>query len=132
LENSKKITLPSGAELLITLAPFSDSKALYQAILEEVKSMQLHSTQEIDVNLFKDLFCAGFSSKKIEAALYKCFERCLYGDLKINADSFEKAEARQDYMKVCVEVAKENVLPFVKGLSVEFSTVFQAIVGDLK
>lgn len=131
MENSKIVKLPSGAELRITLAPFADSKALYQAVLEELKSLKLNEEDDIGANLIKDLFCVGFSSKKIESALNKCFERVTYNDLKISSDTWEPIEARDDYMKACMEVAKENILPFVKSLSVEFSHVFPMIVSDL-
>lgn len=120
MSDVKKIGLPSGAELAISLAPFADSKALYQAVLEELKSVSIDPDQEIDVNLFKDLFCVGFSSKKIESALLKCIDRCTYDGKKIDKDTFEPVGARGDYMKVCIEVVKENILPFVKDLSAEY------------
>jgi hypothetical protein len=124
---SKIVLLPSGAELTITLAPFKDGKALYQAVLEEVKSLTLDPDANVDVNLWKDLFCTGFSSKKIDAALDACFKRVLYNKLRVDDNTWEPASARQDYMQSCIEVAKENLAPFVKGLSAEFLTVFQAL-----
>lgn len=108
--------LPSGAELRITLAPFSDSKALYQAFLEEIKGLKVESSTEIDTNFIKDIFCVGLASKKLEVALWKCMERALYNNLKITEATFEPVEARQDYMLVCFEVAKENIAPFTKTL----------------
>jgi hypothetical protein len=108
--------LPSGAELRITLAPFSDSKALYQAFLEEIKGLKVESSTEIDTNFIKDIFCVGLASKKFEVALWKCMERALYNNLKITENTFEPVEARQDYMLVCFEVAKENIAPFTKTL----------------
>lgn len=130
MSNSKKVGLPSGAELVITPAPFADAKALYQAVLEELKSLKLNPQDDVDVNLLKDLICAGFGSKKIELALSKCFQRATYNGLKVTDDTWEPVEARQDYLQACLEVAKENLLPFVKSLSAEFSTVFRAITGD--
>lgn len=125
------LQLPSGAELEIQLAPFADAKALYQAVLEELKSIQVRDETEIDLGLVKDLFCVGFSSKKVEAALEKCFKKCLYNKLPITADTWEPAEARGDYLKVCVEVAKENIAPFVKSLSAEFSQIREILRSDL-
>lgn len=116
---SKEFELPSGALLKIQLAPFADSKALYQAVLEEMKDIQLNSSDEL-FNLFKDAACAGFSSKKIEAALEVCFKRCLYNDLKIDRNTFEPEEARQDFVHVCIYVAQENIMPFLKSLSAQF------------
>ncbi len=115
--------LPSGATLKIQPASFAVSKALYQALLRELKSVQVNTTVEVG-NFFKDLFCVGFASADIEACLWECFKRCTYnsgkGDLKIDEQTFEPVACRDDYMKVCVEVAKENVLPFGKSLYAEY------------
>lgn len=127
----KEITLPSGAILKVNLAPFPDSKALYQAILEELRTVSVNDEDEIGINLIKDLFCTGFSSKKVDTALSKCVARCLYKGEKITNESFEPAEARQDYMKVLIEVTKENILPFVKSLSAEFSLARSLLRSDL-
>lgn len=113
---AEPIKLPSGAELRITLAPFAASKALYQAVLEEVKFLQLTSSTEVDFSLLKDLICVGFSSRKIEQALEECMKRCLYNGMKITADTFENEDARQDYLQVCFEVGKANIEPFLKAL----------------
>lgn len=124
----KEIKLPSGAELKIGLAPFSDSKALYQSVLEEAKSLRLDPAAEVDVNLFKDLFCAGLSSKKIEMSLKECLKKCLYNGLKIDPDkTFEPVEAREDYFQVCFEVAQENIAPFTKNLLQQYSAIFQKL-----
>lgn len=126
----REVKLPSGATLKVAPASFSESKALYQAILEEVKSVSIERTAELG-NIFKDIFCVGFSSKKIESCLWTCFQRCVYnsgsGDLKIDSDTFEPIAARQDYTKVCMEVAKENILPFAKSLYAEYLTVLSTI-----
>lgn len=119
--------LPSGAVLKITLAPFAEAKALYQACLEEVKGLRVDPKEEMDVNLFKDLFCVGLSSKKIEAALAPCLKRALYNDLKIDDATFEPVEARQDYIVACFEIAKENIAPFAKSLYAEFSPLLAKI-----
>ena len=131
MNGPKEFTLPSGAVLQVNLAPFADSKALYQAVLEEVRGISINDDQDIGVNLIKDLFCTGFSSKKIEATLEKCLARCLYKGERITKDSFEDAEARGDYMKVLIEVTKENILPFVKSLSAEFSLAKALLQSDL-
>lgn len=118
----KEIKLPSGAVLKITLAPFSDSKALYQAILEELKQIQMFGVDM--TNVFKDIACVAFSSKKIELCLETCFKRCTYdfgkGDFKIDSQTFESAENRGDYVAACTAVIEENIMPFMKSLYVEF------------
>lgn len=117
----KEVTLPSKRILKISLAPFRDSRDLYQAVLEEAKGLKLDPNADVDVNLYKDLFCTAFSSKKIELALWKCVTRAVIDDLKISEDTFEKIEHRDDYMTTLMEVAKENLLPFMKSLYAEWS-----------
>jgi hypothetical protein len=74
--------------------------------------------------LYKDLFCVGFASPEIEGSIWECMKRCTLntgaGDLKIDADTFEPVARRDDYVKVCVEVVRENVLPFFKSLYAEY------------
>jgi len=122
--------LPSGGTLKIEIAPFSDAKALYQAVLEELKGVHIGAKDEV-ANLFKDVACIGFSSKKIEAALEQCFKRCTVdygqGDLKIDGSTFEPVERRDDYLVVCMNVAKENILPFGKSLYAEYKAFLSMI-----
>ena len=125
------LILPSGAKLDITLSPFTISRALYQAILEEGKLLKIDAKTEIDVNFYKDLFCSGLSSKKIEACLEECMKRVAYNGRKIDGETFEPIEARGDYMTVCFEVAKRNVLPFMKNLSQQWSLILDKLKSSL-
>lgn len=114
-------TMLSGAKLRIQLAPFAVSKALYQAVLSEVRNLEVSTIGDLEVLLLK-AFSLGFSSQRIENALWACFERCTYNGAKIDKDTFEPVAARADYMKVCVEVAKANIHPFMSGLFVAWKT----------
>lgn len=129
----KEVKLPSGAVLKITLSPFKNAKALYQAILKEARGLDVGSKTEI-ATLYKELFCIGFSSEEIEKALWVCLDRCTYnngkGDLRITEDTFEEVSARGDYMNVCMEVAKENVFPFVKSLYAEYQRILAMTEKD--
>lgn len=123
--------LPSGAELVITVAPFAEAKALYQAFLKELKVLKFDPKTEMDVNFFKDMFCAALSSKEIENALDVCMKRATYNGLKIDKDTFEPVEARDDYFAVCFEIAKENVLPFTKSLYAQYSPILEKVRSNL-
>lgn len=132
----KEVKLPSGATLLVNAAPFSESKALWQASMAELRSIQASSSMDMG-NFYKDVFCAGFSSPAIDAALAKCLARCAYRgadgkDLKIDADTFDPVERRQDYVTVVAEVAKENLGPFVKSLYAQYQLALtaMAIIGS--
>ncbi len=108
--------LDSGKLLKITPAPFSDSKAVYQALLKEIKTLKLDADADIDVNLYKDLFCVALGSDELEKAIWKCMERCIYDGHKITHDTFEDVSAREDYLEVLLVVGKSNVEPFMKAL----------------
>ena len=127
-----EVKLKSGNTLSIGLVSFEDAKNLYQVILDEAKLSKLNSMDEV-TNAFKDIFCTGFSSKKIEAALWVCFKKCIYtdkrGPLKIDKDTFEDVDARADYIEICICVAKEVTDPFVKGLYAEFMKLLGMITG---
>ena len=116
----REVKLPSGAKLTVQPAPFAEAKELYQCILGELKGIEIHTNMQMG-NVFKDMFCVGFSSPVIEECLWKCFPRCLYNGLKIDKETFENPETWQDYMQVCIEVAKENTSPFLKSLYAEWS-----------
>lgn len=122
------IDLPSGAKLKVTMAPFADAKALYQAMMEEAAAIKIDTAGQI-ADLMKNIFCIGFSSKKIEKALEKCLARATYNDLKIDKDTFEPAESREDYISVCYEVARVNINPFMKNLSAKYFHLLDQISG---
>jgi hypothetical protein len=119
----KEVTCPSRAILKVNLAPFKDAKALYQSVLKEARGVSMESGTEMAV-VVKDMICAGFSSLEVERCLWECLKRCTYdsgkGDLKIDDGTFEPEASRDDYIFVCVEVAKENIFPFVKSLYAEY------------
>ncbi len=113
---SRKVVLPSRAELEIQLAPLAVSKALYMALLEAMIPLKMNGSEEFDANLIKDVVCSSLSSKAIDACVDACMNRCLYNGEKITDQTFEPAEARQDYLLARYEVAYDNVLPFLSGL----------------
>lgn len=130
----KEEKLPSGAVLRIGLSPFVQAKELFQAILKELRGVPILGEDET-LELFKNMFSSGFSSKEVERLLWQCMERCTYGPAdaealpKITPESFEKEEARQDFIPACVLVAKENILPFLKGLYAEYKTLQPMLEG---
>jgi hypothetical protein len=127
----KEITLPSGAILQITPAPFADAKALYQAMMAEARGVELQSRAQF-MDIAKNLICIGFSSRAIDAALTKCMARCTYNTHRIDEKTFEPLEARQDYTMVCMEVLEETIRPFSKNLSAVFSRLLSTIGENLQ
>ena len=122
-----KITLTSGAELDVALAPFKDAHDLQRAMAAELKEIKIASDMDItSVDFMKNIICSAISSDKIMNCLNVCMKRCTYNNLKITNDTFEPEEARGDYLQCCVEVAKANLLPFLKGLTAQFKDITQA------
>lgn len=132
MENSKEIVLDSGSKLKITIAEFEIGRNLYQAVLEEARQIQVKPSDDLDLNTLKELFCIGLASKRIESALWACMPRVTYNGVKVTKDTFEPVEARGDYVQVCYEVAKENVLPFGKSLFAKFSVALAPLLAALK
>lgn len=124
MEEIKTIELKSGAELKISASSFDVAKALYQAVCEEMKDIKIESMDEA-INLGKDLLCMSLSSKKIDACVAECLKRCTYNGVRIIKENnvFESVKAREDYIEVLFEVAKENLAPFTKNLSALYSAM---------
>ncbi len=126
-----EVVLPSGAKLVITLPDFEVSKALFQAVAEEAKGLRLDPKAEVDVNVWKDLFCTFLCSKKIEMCLWECMKRATYNGLKIDKETFEKEDSRDDYFTVCYEVGKKSILPFSKSLYAKYSHILEILKNSL-
>lgn len=128
---NREVKLPSGRILKITPAPFTEARALYQALLEEGKGLRLDPQADVDVNLYKDIFCVALSSRKVESCVWECMKRATIDDVKITNEQFEKVEHREDYILTCFEVAKDNVQPFMKSLFASYQDIIQKMNGAL-
>ena len=120
--NQKKVSLPSGAELEITLAPFMEGERLFTATAECLKSVKVDGKTDVqdltsNINSLKDAFLSCLTSQDMKDAILVCLKRCTYNKQRItNWDVFDSVEARQDYLAVCWEVVKFNLTPFMKSL----------------
>lgn len=119
--------LPSGAELKANLAPFSDAKALLQALAEEGIELEIRGDQEVDYNFFKNIIFKALSSKKIEDCVLKCASRSVIEGVKITPDLFEAEDKRGDYYPMCLKVAEVNLLPFTKSLYAKLSPILEKL-----
>lgn len=124
------ISLSTGRKLMVGDVPFPAARALFQALLDEGRGVSINSQSDM-LALCKDLLCTSFASKKIEAALWECMKRCTYEGLKIDDKTFEKAEAREDYVEICFEVALEVVRPFTKSLYAQYGRLLDRLQSVL-
>lgn len=125
----EKITLKSGAILEIQLSPFAEAMRLFKTIANELKAVDIHldgltidKIKGTDINGLKNGILQLLGSDALEAAVRTCQARCLYNGEKINGQTFEKPEARQDYLPVAWEVVKFNMAPFFAGLDLSSLT----------
>lgn len=128
--STQSFTLPSGAKLEVTLSPFAVSKALYQAIAEDLKEIRISAGSDV-AGMLKDAFCAGISSKRIEQSLRECMKKATYNGVRITDDTWEPEESRQDYLPACLEVASVNVRPFMKSLWSQYADTFRSLQDSL-
>lgn len=131
-----EFTAISGAKVKINLADFPDAMALKDAIGREISvkdfDMKLDPTkginQEFDAaNLIK-IFLAVDSAPAVVDALFKCLGRCTYNGQRITKETFNSAEAREDYYEIVIACVKANIAPFVKGLFSKLSP----LLGSMK
>ena len=124
--NSAKVSLPSGAELEMTLAPFLEGEKLFSAPAECLKTVKVDglNTEDLTTSFesLKNAILACITSKDLKESLLACLKRCTYNGQRITSwDIFEDVNTRQDYLSVCWEVVKFNLTPFTKNLFSKFS-----------
>ena len=130
--NSAKVSLPSGAELEITLAPFMEGERLFSATAECLKSVKIDGNIDVEnfasnINSMKDAFLSCLTSLDMKEAILACLKRCTYNKQRITSfEIFESVEARQDYLMVCWEVCKFNLAPFTKSLFSKLSGLVES------
>ena len=117
----------SGETLKIGVVPFRDAKGLFDAVSKEVKASKWDPSQQVDVNFIKDTALALISSEAVEKSLWVCMSRSMYKGLKITEETFEDVKAREDFLEVCYEVAKETLAPFMKNLFAELQPLLELV-----
>jgi hypothetical protein len=115
----KEVKLPSGSVLKIGNIPFELANNLKKVVLKELNHLNVKTDIQV-MELCKNYICMTFSSDEVEKCLWECFKKCSYdcgkGELKIDKDSFESAQAREDFTAIQIAVAEECLFPFLKSL----------------
>jgi hypothetical protein len=137
MEN-KTVTLPSGATLVIQLAEFSKAHRLLKAFAKEVEQIKLTAgvanSSAADMmamkkmgpetlEIIKNLVARVIYSEAIEAALWPCMETVLWNNQHVKRETFERPDARQDFLVVIQEVLMANLSPFGTGLGSKLKTL---------
>lgn len=123
-----------GKELIITPAGFADVFALKRALALALKKGGIKfdlSGLKIDTDnpMNSDIGDIGFildavlevsTDPDVQKWLFKCCERVIFGQDKVNQDFFEEPDNRQYYYPIMIEVIKINLSPFFQKLSLLF------------
>ena len=124
----KQIDLPSGSKMRIQLAAWEKGRDLYQVVIEDAVKGAVDAKTELDAHLLVKLASVVLSSKQIEKAIWECANGVvLVDDVKITKDYFEPEEKRADYFTFLFEVAKANIMPFMKSLSAQYPQVLEML-----
>lgn len=132
------VTLPSGKQLNITLAPMIEVMPLYRAVVYEFKkngiSLDLSGLMDIELKdgklKLKDLFplisknLSGFINGFLDVAISPdvlnnamvCAKRCVLDKQRINPELFDNIEYREDFFPAISEIIYENMRPFFPRL----------------
>lgn len=127
-------TLPSGAILEMTMAPFEDGHRLLKAVSREIESTKLASNMQ-DIDAIKNLMMRAIYSEEIDRALTPCMARCKYNKQPVNKNLFadetiteeEKIKRRGDYLPILKEVLLYNLTPFFSSLGSLLKDLMTAI-----
>jgi len=128
----EEITLKSGNVLKVNVAPFIDAIRLTNIVAKAFSQRGLDFKIDRDTELkFEtlfnknpDAFVKGLADIVFEEfvmnVVFKCAERCIYVkngvSLKINQDTFEDEEAREDFYEIMYKIAYANIKPFFANL----------------
>lgn len=136
--NQMKVSLPSGAELEMTLAPFMEGERLFTATAECLKGVKVDGNADVNdltsnLNSLKDAFLSCLTSQAMKDAILACLKRCTYNKQRITSwDIFDDVNAREDYLAICWEVVKFNLTPFTRSLFSKFSGLIESVKMNQK
>ena len=137
-------TCKSGAELIMSRAPFSVGKKLFRTVINELIAVSLNiegidlkkinlANLDIPADTLKNAVLQLAGSELVEQCVHECIVRgpCVYAGIKItNVEmAFEPEQARGDYFGAALEVAMFNLRPFFPGLNFTSSTPKEAPNG---
>jgi len=127
----------NGKRFLINPAGFEDAMELQEAVAEALKGSKLDlkgitsadagNLLETDISELSGpletvigMALSVITSKRVKTALFKCCEKVLLGDDKVNRDFFENVDNRELYYPIMMEVVKVNLGPFFKRIGLLF------------
>lgn len=132
MSKMKEYKLPSGKTMRYNISSFHKGTTLYQTILREARTLDLSSATELDEKLILQIGLLALSSTKIEEAILECCDKAVIDGEGFSKEYFEPEDNREDYIPALAEIAKANIMPFMKSLYAQFSTIFQKVKNDIQ
>lgn len=138
------VDLPSGAKLVVTIAPFVDSNALMKSVLRSIRGVPLKETFGAELDMKNPAFIALMAerilsvavSDEVETALFQCALRASYKDVKVTKQLFDDPElgesAREDYFKIARTIIEVNCGPFFRQTFSELKALLEKLPDTQK
>ncbi len=126
-----------GTELKITPAGFADVMALKKSISDalreagvrlDLSGFEINTDDPLkselgDIGSILEMLMSVATDPKVQACLFTCCDRVLYGEDKVDIDFFEDPGNRVYYYSIMIEVLKTNLSPFFLKLGSLFSNL---------
>ena len=128
----------NGVIVEIKVAPFKDACNLKKAVARAIKDSSLFKDvnavdlMSIKIDSLVQLLADIDASDEFEKTIMECLKCCIYDkggkNIKITAQLFDDIhEAREDYYTIISKCVEENLRPFFKSLTSEFSNRLAAL-----
>lgn len=127
-----ELTVPSGAKIVINIAPWADAKALKKAIEREAAASGVAINLNADISTLVRAFLAVDGSDAVDTALWPCLGRCTRNGDKITEKTFDDPDARKDYYEIVFACVEANLGPLAESLRSRFSKPGQANSVDIQ
>lgn len=134
----KEFKSSTGKKIVINCASMKNAKRLRKALANELLKVNIDVGNPKDLselnstfkdtnkwlNIFKEILLGLETSEDFDNVINDCMKECTYDNIMITEDLFDdKPEIREDYDRIVMEVVKENLRPFLKGVSGMLSVV---------
>lgn len=129
----------AGKELRVTPAPFADALALQKAVGRALRGNKIDLPENLTADLsggqisgIIDAILSVIVSDDVEECLFRCAQRALLGEQKIDRDFFERVENREHYYPIMYAIAEANLGPFFKVLTSGLGDLVGGAIENLK
>lgn len=125
----ESFSLPSGSKFDVQPLGYEAAWNVTQMILKEIekttidiKGINFKELMASDILVLKGPICSLLASQAVLEAAKTCFKKCRYNDGILDNMTFEKREARGDFLFCVFYALRENILPFFANLVSIFET----------